>query len=274
MRDLGFPLFIVERSPLLTRDLGLLVEINRRAWVGVSLSLSNVDVALKHAFEPRSPGLKRRLMAMATLANAGILVGATLMPILPILGDDVDHLEDAVRAVKDHGGSFILAGGTTMEGVQAEGTLAAALRFDPTSEADWRRLYSWPVGGKPGPPDRAYSSRLGLTVRDLCARHGLMDRMPRYVAPGALATNKRIAEMLFLRTYDLELEQADGYRIWAYRKAAWAVDELEVDVAGIYHAQGETGLQEISGIGRTISRVISQWLQEHPVEPPGGTGDR
>ena len=274
VRDLGFPLFIVERSPLLTRDLGLLVEINRRAWVGVSLSLSNVDVALKHAFEPRSPGLKRRLMAMATLANAGILVGATLMPILPILGDDVDHLEDAIRTVKDHGGSFVLAGGTTMEGVQAERTLAAALRFDPISEADWRRLYRWPVGGKPGPPDRAYSSRLGLTVRDLCARHGLMDRMPRYVAPGALATNKRIAEMLFLRTYDLELEQADGYRIWAYRKAAWAVDELEVDVAGIYHAQGETGLQEISGIGRTISRVISQWLQEHPVEPPGGTGDR
>ncbi|MCJ7708287.1 MAG: helix-hairpin-helix domain-containing protein, partial [Anaerolineales bacterium] len=131
-----------------------------------------------------------------------------------------------------------------------------------------------PVGGTPGSPDRAYSSRLGLTVRDLCARHGLIDRMPRYIGPGALATNKRIAEMLFLRTYDLELEQADAYRIWAYRKAAWAVDELEVDVAGIYHAQGETGLQETPGIGRSISREISRWLREHPVEQPGGTGDR
>ena len=54
VRDLGFPLFIVERSPLLTRDLGLLVEINQRAWVGVVLSMSNVDPALKQAFEPQS----------------------------------------------------------------------------------------------------------------------------------------------------------------------------------------------------------------------------
>jgi hypothetical protein len=44
--------------------------------------------------------------------------------------------------------------------------------------------------------------------------------MPRYIAPGPLAANKRIAERLFLRPYDLELEQADDHRIWAYRKAA------------------------------------------------------
>jgi DNA polymerase/3'-5' exonuclease PolX len=37
--------------------------------------------------------------------------------------------------------------------------------------------------------------------------------------------SKRVAEQLFLRTYDLELEQAKDYRIWAYRKAAWTVDE-------------------------------------------------
>jgi len=40
--------------------------------------------------------------------------------------------------------------------------------------------------------------------------------MPRYVAPGPLAVNKRIAERLF-KTYDLELKEAQGYRIWAYR---------------------------------------------------------
>ena len=88
VRDLGFPLFIVERSPLLTRDLDLLVEINRRAWVSVTFSMSNVDPALKRAFEPRSPGVKRRLQAMEKLANAGILVGTSLMPILPFVGDD------------------------------------------------------------------------------------------------------------------------------------------------------------------------------------------
>jgi len=120
VHDLGFPLFIVERSPLLTRDLDLLVEINRQTWVGVTFSMSNVDPALKRAFEPRSPGVKRRLRAMEKLASAGILVGISLMPILPFVGDDEGHLEDAVHATKDHGGSFVLSSELTMSGVQAQ----------------------------------------------------------------------------------------------------------------------------------------------------------
>jgi DNA repair photolyase len=268
LRDLGFPLFVVERSPLLTRDLDLLVEINQRSWVGVVLSMSNVDPALKQAFEPHSPGLKRRLHAMEVLASAGILVGTSLMPILPFVGDDEKHLEDAVRATQEHGGSFVMAGGLTMEGIQAERTLAAARRLDAALEARWREMYHRDAGQKPsyGPP-RHYNARLGLLIRELCARHGLMDRMPRYVAPGPLAANKSIAERLFLKTYDLELEQANDYRIWAYRKAAWTVDESLESVSEIYHTRGEAGLRELPGIGKSIAAEIAGWLQETTHDP-------
>jgi len=266
VRDLGFPLFIVERSPLLIRDLDLLVEINQRAWVGVAFSISSLDPVVKRAFEPRSPGVKRRLQAMETLARAGILVGTALMPVIPFVGDNEGHLEDVVRATKDHGGSFVLAGGLTMEGIQAERTLKAARRLDPALEARWRELYNWVEGGKPNySPPREYAARLGLVVRDLCARHGLNDRMPRYVAPGPLAANKRLAERLFLKTYDLELEGAKEQRIWAYRKAAWTVDEWPESLAEIYHARGEAGLRELPGIGKSLAREIARWLKENPL---------
>jgi DNA repair photolyase len=81
--DLQFPLLVIERSPLITRDLDLLVEINRRAWVGVIFSFSYVDRELKRVFEPRSPGLNHRLEAMEKLAGAGIQVGTALMPVIP-----------------------------------------------------------------------------------------------------------------------------------------------------------------------------------------------
>jgi hypothetical protein len=273
VRDLGFPLFIVERSPLLTRDLDLLVEINRGAWVGVLFSISNMDPVLKQAFEPRSPGVKRRLLAMAKLADAGILVGTSMMPILPFVGDDERHLEDMVRATKDHGGSCVLGGGLTMDGVQAERALEAARRLDPVLEARWRELYNWEVGGKPsyGPP-RAYNARLGLLLRELCARHGLLDRLPRYIAPGPLAVNKRIAERLFLKTYDLELEEAKDYRLWAYRKAAWTVDEWPESIAELYHARGEDGLRELPRIGKSLAGEIARWLRESATERPAATG--
>jgi len=263
VRDLGFPLFIVERSPLLTRDLDLLVDINERAWVGALFSISNVDPVLKRAFEPRSPGVERRLRAMEKLANAGILVGVSLMPIIPIVGDDEKHLEDMIRAVRDHGGSCALGSGLTMDGVQAQRSLAAARRLDPALEGQWRALYGWKENGKPNySPPRAYNARLGLRVRELCARHGLLDRMPRYVALGPLAVNKRIAERLFLKTYDLELEQAQDHRIWAYRKAAWTVDEWPESIAAIYQARGEAGLRALAGIGHSLAGVIARWLQE------------
>jgi len=263
VRDLGFPLFIIERSPLLTRDLDLLADINRQSWVGVLFSISSVDPLLKRAFEPRSPGVKRRLRAMEKLASAGILVGTSMMPVIPFVGDDENHLEDLIRATKDHGGSCVLAGGLTMDGVQAQRSLAAARRLDPTLESHWRELYGWEEGGKPSySPPQGYNARLGLLVRELCARHGLLDRMPRYVRPGPLAVNKRVAEWLFLRTYDLELEQAPAHSIWAYRRAAWTVDEWPESVAEIYQAQGEEGLRELPGIGKSLAAQIARWLEK------------
>ena len=99
----GFPLFIIERSPLLMRDLDLLQEINRKSWVGVLFSISNLDPQLKRAFEPRSPGVKRRLLAMESLAKAGIYTGVSMMPVIPFDGDDESHLEGMAIATRDHG---------------------------------------------------------------------------------------------------------------------------------------------------------------------------
>lgn len=261
--DVGFPLFIVERSPLLTRDIDLLVEINKKSWVGVLYSISSLDPTLKRAFEPRSPGVKRRLQAMAQLTEASIFTGTSMMPILPYVGDDAALLEDLIRATKDHGGQCVLAGGLTMDGVQAERTLGAVKDYAPSLEDRFRGLYRWPIGEKPkyGPPG-SYNARIGLLVRELCAKHGLLDRMPRYVTPGPLEINKRIAERLFLRTYDLELEQAANYRIWAYRKAAWTVDELKDSVVDIYQSGGEAGLQELPDVGKSIAKEIAAWLEK------------
>jgi len=263
VREYEFPLFVVERSPFLTRDLDLLIDINERSWVGVVFSMSSLDSALKRAFEPRSPGVSARLRAMAELAEAGIQVGTALMPVLPFLGDEEEDLEAVIRATKDHGGTFVMGGGLTMDGVQAERTLEAYRKLEPGLEPGLRRFYEWEPDGKPTySPPRSYNARLGLTIRELCHRHGLLDRMPRYIAPGPLSVNKRIAEKLFLRTYDLELEQAREYRVWAYRKASWTVDELSESVADVYEAKGKAGLEALPNVGTSIAGQIARWLEE------------
>lgn len=260
--EYGFPLFIIERSPLLTRDLDLLSEINRKTWVGVLYSISNLGPALKQAFEPCSPGVRQRLQAIRRLSEAGIYAGVSMMPVIPFTGDDESHLEDLIMAVRDHGGRCVLSGGLTMNGIQAERTLAAAIRHDPALEEKWRKFYRWPPEGQPtyGPP-RDYNARLGLKVRDLCSKHGISDRMPRYVLPGTNAVNKHIAARLFMKTYDLELEMAVDQRIWAYRKAAWTIDEMPENIATIYTALGTRGLTALPAIGERLAGQIAAWLE-------------
>jgi DNA repair photolyase len=271
--EFGFPLLVIERSPFLLRDLDLLQEIHKRSWAGVTLSFSNVDPVLKNAFEPHSPGLEPRLQMMEKIAQAGILVGMNLMPVLPVVGDDDAHLEAAVRAAKDHGASFVLAAGLTMDGAQAGRTLAAAKRLDPALETQWRQLYRWAEGGTPnyGPPP-AYTIRLGRKVRELCDRHGLRDRIPRYTGAGPLAVNKQIAERLFLKIHELELEEAPQQRIWRYRNAAWAVDECPQSIAVIHASMGESGLRALPGIDAGIAGEIAKWLTPPPAPPQNGEG--
>lgn len=268
LAELRFPLFVVERSPLLLRDLDLLQEINALIWSGVVYSISSVDPALKRAFEPHSPGIKRRQGAHSALADAGISVGVALMPVIPILGDDATHLEDVIVAARDHGAGYVIAGDLTMDGMQAERTLAAAGRVDARVEMRLRQMYNegaWKA--KPPAPAASYPARLGRLVRELCRKHGILDRMPRPISGGPLSWNKRLAEKLLLKTYDLELEGAAPHKIWAYRKAGWTIDELDRNIVGLYAANGEAGLRRLPEISSSMAAQIARWLQAHQITP-------
>jgi len=267
--DAQFPLFIIERSPLLLRDIDLLEEINQSSWVGVLFSVSSLNPYVKKAFEPNSPGVKQRFKVMERLAGVGIKTGLSMMPILPFICDQEAEIEALIVAAKDHGASCVLAGGLTMDGVQADYTLSAVKEFDPGLEHRYRSLYNWKAGEKPQySPSRKYIATLGLLVRELCGKHDLLDRLPRFIAPGPLSNNKRIAEKLYLKTYDLELEQMPGYKIWAYRKAAWTMDELSEPIEELYHREGLAGLKSLPNIGPSLSREIVGWLEDKGFHPP------
>ena len=255
--DLGFPLFIVERSPLLVHELDLLKAISRQTWVGVVYSITSLDPAVKRGFEPRSPAVRLRLRAMAQLAEAGVLVGTALMPVIPAICDDDPHLEEAIVATKNHGGRFVLAGGLTMSSSQAERVWRVVDRLFPQRRPTLEQLY----GGDAYAPPRTYGADLGRRVRALCQKHGLADRMPRWIEPGPLGVNRWVAEQLFLRTWDLELEGASERRIWAYRRAAWVVDELATSIKKLYDAQGVEGLATLPGIGKRLSGPIAGHLK-------------
>ncbi len=87
------PVGIITKSALVCRDLDLLAQLAEQNLVFVSLSVTTLDTALARKLEPRASMPKRRLEAIARLAEAGVPVGLLQGPIIPGLND---HESEAV----------------------------------------------------------------------------------------------------------------------------------------------------------------------------------
>ena len=261
-RDLGFPVFVLERSPLVLRDIDLLQDINRRAPSVVAFSILTTPDAPSYSpvreIERLAPAPAKRFAAMEQFAKTGLLTGTCLMPVLPGISDDDATLESVVRWTADHGGQFVLVGALTLSDQQRD-YFSRVLneRFAPLRGL-YRSLY--PAGSYA--PASDYGRRLGRRVRELCLKHGLADRIPRPIIPGdRRALNKRVAERLANQAYTLELEGATSQRVWAYRKAAWAIDELPHDVGLVYQQLGLKGVRDIPAVGASLAPIIEPWIR-------------
>jgi DNA repair photolyase len=255
--DLAFPTLVLEKSPLVLKDLDVISKINERAWACVMFSIVRGDSeGYGQIYEPCAPRIEGRFRAMRKTAETGILTGTAFMPILPYVCDDDSNLEAVVRKTAENGGRFVLAAGLTMSGAQATYFIEALKKREPKLVEKYKQLY----GGAYSPLDTKYVGRIGLKVRELCAKYGISDRMPRYIPDGPLATNKRIAEQIFNKCYVTELESGPSYKVWAYRRAGWTIDELDQDVFALYKRRGLDGLRALPNIGPSIAAFIAERL--------------
>lgn len=267
-RDLGFPVFVLERSPLVTRDLPLLAEINARTPSVVAFSIITTPDSPEYArvrqMEHLAPPPEKRFAAMETFARAGFLTGICFMPILPVLCDSGANLENVVRWTAAHGGQFVLASSLTLADQQKNYFFNLLGERFPDLLDPYRRLYP---PGSYGPGNYSWNA-VALRIRELCQKYGISDRIPRPVIPGdKRARNKRVVEMLANQVYEMEITGQPQPRIWAYRKAAWAVEDLEQDIGLVYRIMGLKGLQSIPDIGPGMAKTVADCLAA--LEPAG-----
>jgi DNA repair photolyase len=103
----GFPVHIITKSDLVLRDIALLEAINH-VHASVCFTLTTVDDTLAKRVEPLAPPPSARLAAMQALAEHGIPVGTTLMPVLPFIEDNAANISAIVEQTALHGGKFII----------------------------------------------------------------------------------------------------------------------------------------------------------------------
>jgi DNA repair photolyase len=87
---------IQTRSPLITRDIDLLVKLKEKCDVLVSMTIETDREDIKQIFAPSAPGIKLRLKALKEVHNAGISNQASISPVLPFTPDFPILLEGIV----------------------------------------------------------------------------------------------------------------------------------------------------------------------------------
>ncbi|MFZ0660342.1 MAG: radical SAM protein [Candidatus Binataceae bacterium] len=163
----GLNLSITTKSALVTRDLDLLLAINRRSRIQVNFSVITLNRRLQRILEPRAPRPGLRLRALNTLARAGIRCNVMMMPMIPGLTDDPAAIESVIRMARKAGA----------EGVWWRTLFlmpAAARRFIPFVRENFpelaQRIDAF-YGHSPYAP-QAYDDRMRAIFDRLRRRHG------------------------------------------------------------------------------------------------------
>jgi DNA repair photolyase len=178
IKNYRFPVNLITKSDLVLKDLDTLVQINH-VQASICFTITTTDDGLARKLEPGAPLPSARFNAMKTLAHHGIHVGVTLMPVLPFIEDNHENITQIVEQTVEHGGSFIIPWfGMSLRDRQRSYYYEQLDRLFPGMRDKYERRfgprYSCPAD---------HAKELSRHFDDLCAKHGLSTRIPRYLPP-------------------------------------------------------------------------------------------
>ncbi len=137
-----FPAHLTTKSDLVLKDLETLQEIQRAQRASVAFTLTTVDDALARQVEPGAPRPSARLEALARLAQAGILTGVLMMPVLPLIEDTPENIRAIVQRAAEAGAKFIIPWiGMSLRAGQREYYYAQLDHLFPGLRAEYEKRY-------------------------------------------------------------------------------------------------------------------------------------
>lgn len=166
-------LALTTKSPLVLRDLDLLVELDRRHAVTVAVTLTTVDGQLARSLERQAPDPAARLRTIERLAEAGLRVVVNCMPVMPGLNDSTARLAPLFERALAAGAADVHASALFLRPATRAVFFGWLEREQPALLSLYRRLYQ--RGDYLGAAAR---DELLANYRRLRLEHGLPRALP------------------------------------------------------------------------------------------------
>lgn len=102
----GFGIGITTKSPLVARDIDLLLSIQKNMPAHVTFSITAADDATSAKIEPGVARSSERFAALAEIARAGVPAGVWINPVLPFITDGWENIRALLHMAKDSGARY------------------------------------------------------------------------------------------------------------------------------------------------------------------------
>ncbi len=163
----GLALGIITKSPLIIRDIDLLVQLKERHDLSVNISIASADAALLRRIEARSPAPHARLRALSRLTEKGIHAGLLIAPVLPGITDSRDSLAALMAAGKAAGARYAVGSALRLGPATRSRFLPHLSHEFPELAGRYARRYE-----NRQMPGRDYTEALSARIRSLQAEYG------------------------------------------------------------------------------------------------------
>lgn len=162
----GFPLLIVTKSDMVTRD----IDVFKRTPTVVSMTVTTPHENVAKLIEPFAPPPEKRLSALQKIVEEGVTAVARIDPILPTINDDEKDFESLVSTLTGIGVRQVTV--ATMKHMR--GFFTTSLQTDPKACQRLQQEYvngTWAVGYKYLPIEKR--RRIIQKLRPIVLKHGL-----------------------------------------------------------------------------------------------------
>ena len=88
-----YPITLITKNKLVTRDTDLLEEIAKKSWASVGFTITSTNPEIASFLEPKASSVEDRFKAMKLLTQKtqNLHVGVILTPIIPLLEDSLEN---------------------------------------------------------------------------------------------------------------------------------------------------------------------------------------
>ncbi|WP_232663587.1 intein-containing Rv2578c family radical SAM protein [Pseudonocardia sp. TRM90224] len=164
----GTPMSVLTKGTVLARDLPELVATAADVPVGLGVSIALLDRELQARLEPGTPSPSARLDLVKKITDAGLPCGVMVAPVLPLLTDSTEALDELLGRIAAAGASRATVLALHLRRGTREWFLQWLEREQPHLVEPYAQLYR-----RGAYVDPAYRQALSARVAPLLRRHGL-----------------------------------------------------------------------------------------------------